>query len=113
MICDEGETGKGKRETLVGPAAAFVVLADKSGDVKELPANINAALASVGPCLAVMRKAEPGFWRRRMAKLRELSKRPKAIAIGAALFFGLLLMPWPFKVKCDCTLQAVTRRYVH
>jgi hypothetical protein len=68
----------------------------------------------LGACLRLLQRTERGpvadFWRRLAETLR--SWEPKlAVAVICALT-ALLLVPAPFKVRCDCQIQPVIRRYV-
>ena len=75
---------------------------------------IEAAEPLVGSCLALLRRAEQGRiqkWTRSAgAALRQWWGR--AILLGVLLVAAGMFVPLPYRVKCDCELQPVVRRYV-
>lgn len=75
---------------------------------------IEAAAPVVGSSLSLLKRAERsvfGKWTRTAAKaLQQWTGRAVLALIG--LLVGLMFLPLPYKVTCDCELQPVVRRYV-
>jgi hypothetical protein len=104
-----------------------VVLSDGSGDpvgasliVREPPfgahdeAQLLEACELIGPHLARLKQGRPSWWRRGRAAYHQLapkSKRSVLISVAAAAVF-LFAVPLPYRVKCRCEVQPVSRRYV-
>lgn len=68
----------------------------------------------LGPCLDVLWRARLGLLRRCIAWAwkKEAGTRRRTIAVVTGLLLFAMLIPLPYRIKCDCTLQPVTRRYV-
>jgi len=75
---------------------------------------IQGASRSFGACLRLLQRAERGRMHKFFSKLVSVPRRQMRVTaiVLAAILFGLLFMPLPHKVKCDCELQPVTRRFV-
>jgi hypothetical protein len=75
---------------------------------------MRAAEQPVGACLKVLGRAERGRVQRLIAGAVALPRRwPGRLALAACvLVAGLMMVPWPHKVKCGCELEPVTRRFV-
>jgi len=75
---------------------------------------IEAAAPLVGSSLAMLKRAERSALQKSISKVAESfgrwSGRMALVAIG--LIVALMFVPFPYKVKCDCELQPVVRRYV-
>lgn len=94
---------------------AWIFLADDSLPRQEQKMSfIEAAQRHVGTCLQMLRRAERGRLDRCMAAALALPRRRLGrLGLAAiAVLAGLMLVPVPHKVKCDCELQPVTRRFV-
>ena len=75
---------------------------------------IETAATPVGSCLALLRRAERGWLQKKMSGVRETLRRKwsRVVLAGAALLVAAMFLPLPYRVKCDCELQPVVRRYV-
>jgi biotin carboxyl carrier protein/surface antigen len=81
------------------------------------PHNLNlirAAERPVGSCLALQQRAERGRLHRFLSHVAGLPRQwPGRVGLAAALLVaGLMMVPFSYKVKCNCELQPVTRRFV-
>ena len=79
--------------------------------------NINFIQASercIGSCLHLLQRAELGRFNRLMTKLLSVPRRWKGgtACVAALLLSALMAVPFPYKVKCQCELQPVLRRFV-
>jgi hypothetical protein len=75
---------------------------------------IRAAAAPVAAGLLTLRRAERGRLARLTRKLVE-KRRTWQLKVGllaACVLAAALAMPLPYKVKCDCEIEPVTRRFV-
>lgn len=95
---------------------AWVFLSESSlADEADKLGLIEAAGPYAGKCLALLRRAEPGplrRWARRRAIGRWTGFGGLVKVLVVASVAALLAVPRPYKVKCDCLLQPVTRRFV-
>ena len=68
----------------------------------------------IGGHVDVVVRANRGL--RDLAKQRLMSLKDKKwtrpALIGAALLLGAMMIPWPYRVKCDCEVQPVMRRFI-
>lgn len=75
---------------------------------------LRAAATPVGSCLALLRRAERGWLQKRISGVRDALRKKwcRAMLAVAALVVAAMFIPLPYRVKCDCELQPVVRRYV-
>ena len=68
----------------------------------------------LGGTLKLIRQAEQPRWRRLIRDLsRKLGRSPlKTTAIAGVVLLGALALPLTYRVKCQCELQPVVRRFV-
>ncbi len=76
--------------------------------------SIRAVAPHVGRCLGLLQRAQSGRmasstrrWAGRSTGLRWLLR-----ILAVATVVGVMMMPMPYKISCECLLQPVTRRYV-
>ena len=113
-------------------SAEFVVgsvLRDERGDVRgawllagpattlcrdDVLALLRAAPSPVASTLGLLERAQPGWIRSLSNGFANLIARRQgqAILAASALAVALLFVPVPHRVKCDCQLEPVTRRFV-
>jgi len=100
------------RGTLLG---AWVFLGEEGLAHREKPLRfIKAAEPLVGSCLALLTRAERTAFQKWIRKIVKASGRwsGRAVLSAIGLLVALMFVPLPYKVKCDCELQPVVRRYV-
>jgi RND family efflux transporter MFP subunit len=70
--------------------------------------------AALAACLEASQRARGGFGARTMRQLhrRWASWRGRAAAAAVLGFVLLLALPWPYRIRCPCQVQPVTRRFV-
>lgn len=73
-----------------------------------------AAAAPVASALQLLRRAEPGWLGALIRGATELIRGRRAVAILVAVLVmaAALFIPVPFRIRCDCQLEPVTRRFV-
>ncbi len=101
------------RQGIVHGAWLFLADAQFPRQEKKM-AFVQAAQEHVGTCLRTLRRAERGRFHRLMAAALALPRRRTGrLGLAAiAVLCGLMFAPVSHKVKCDCELQPVTRRFV-
>ena len=69
---------------------------------------------SVSSQLQTVLRANDSLLNTAVCRLGRLKKSATAwnVVIGAAVLFGLLCVPMPYRVWCDCSVQPVERRFV-
>ncbi len=95
---------------------AWLFLGDE-GPLVENPQTtrlIQAAATPVGSCLALLLRAERGWLGKKLGSVREsLRKKWTRVAlVGVALLAAAMFIPLRYRLKCDCELHPVVRRYV-
>lgn len=92
------------------------LLAGDAADLKkdDVLAMIHAAEKPVASLLGLLKRAQHGRLRRMVDSLCSQLRRRRGRVIVAVAFLCLLslLAPVPHRVKCDCLLEPVTRRFV-
>jgi RND family efflux transporter MFP subunit len=75
---------------------------------------LRAASTPLASCLRTLQRTERPHWQRRLDKwVAQLSSaKGRWLMLGAVAAAGVLAIPLPYNVQCDCELQPVTRRYV-
>ncbi len=73
-----------------------------------------AAERPIGSCLKTLKRAERGRLHRIAQQFKSFVRGRTKLAVTAAaiVLSAILAIPLPYKVKCDCQLQPVIRRYV-
>lgn len=74
---------------------------------------LRAACQPIASVLRLTRQAEQS-WGRRFMKYRRAFRSPKLVALlmGLILTAVMMCLPMPYRMKCDCIVEPVTRRYV-
>ncbi len=75
---------------------------------------LQAAAQPVASAMAVVQKAKPGLlgrWRNRAGAFVR-SQKLLAALIGLAATIGVLLIPMPYRIACECQIEPVARRFV-
>jgi hypothetical protein len=95
---------------------AWLFLGDEGPLVKSPQTTrlILAAATPVGSCLALLRRAEQGWLGKKLSSVREALRKKwsRVVLVGIALLVAAMFIPLPYRLKCDCELQPVIRRYV-
>jgi len=75
---------------------------------------ILAAAPSFASSLSLLKRAERGVFGKWIHAVVKASRRRtgRAILASVLLLIGLMFLPLPYKVTCDCELQPFVRRYV-
>lgn len=73
---------------------------------------IEALVSVAAPCLRLFELARGGRLTNLLRTGREAVKTRKGLLFGLAFALLAMLIPYPYRVKCDCELQPVTRRFV-
>jgi hypothetical protein len=94
---------------------AWIFLSHSDGkNLAEKHNFIQGASRSFGACLRLLQRAERGRIHNLFSKLLSVPRRQMRVTaiVLATVLLGLLFVPLPYKVKCVCELQPVTRRFV-
>ena len=103
----EGQTGQILGAVLIGGDADSV----ESKTNQELAARLFPYVASI---LATVLKAKENSVVRTLNRWKEAARR-RWLKVGmavAAVGLGILMIPMPYRVKCDCEIQPIVRRFV-
>ncbi|MCA9079347.1 MAG: efflux RND transporter periplasmic adaptor subunit [Planctomycetaceae bacterium] len=97
------------------PQGVLVLLGDSTlVDPGDGVAFLRGAAPPLAGCLKTIARAERPAWLQTLDrwghKLR--SRTSMVIASLAIVLLGVMFVPWPYRIACDCEVQPVTRRYI-
>ncbi len=103
------EDRHGKRQ------GVLIILADQN-----FPDNLNAqrflqaATQPLASALGLAHRAKPSWWGRWKTQIASWAKSHKltAVLIGLMIIAGVLCLPMPYRIACECQLEPVTRRFI-
>lgn len=75
---------------------------------------LRVAASPLANCLSTLVRAERAGWMRWIESAVRFfrSKRGWIALVGAGLIAGLMMVPFPYQIICDCELQPMVRRYI-
>lgn len=94
---------------------AWVCLGDEQLTANEAAIDfLRACEFRLGDTIKLLRRAERSRLRRLLDRCRKKvgGSLTKVIVGGSVAVAALMAVPWPHRVKCDCQLEPVTRRFV-
>ncbi|MCA9266206.1 MAG: efflux RND transporter periplasmic adaptor subunit, partial [Planctomycetales bacterium] len=75
---------------------------------------LSSTVEQLAPCATILRQLRPGPFRRwwNSAFASERHGRNLTAGLIAAIFLSLLILPVPYRVKCSCAIEPLTRRFI-
>jgi RND family efflux transporter MFP subunit len=69
---------------------------------------------NAGRCLEIIQRSRPGWRKRLLNKFWHEDRRNRTMMMLTlcAAMCGVMFVPYPYHIKCECEVQAVTRRFV-
>lgn len=101
-----------ERGTEIG---AWVFLGDEDfGNHRAATNFIRASQQPIGSCLRLLQRSQRGPVTRVARSLLEdqQSWRGTSMRVTACILIAMLVVPMPYKIKCECQIQPVVRRFV-
>lgn len=95
--------------------AVLVILSDDSLiENRTTEQFLHAASQPLASVLSLAKKSQPTWWRKLTGQIVEGVRSRKLIAglAGVLVAIGVLLIPMPYRIACECELEPVTRRFV-
>lgn len=91
---------------------ALLVTYGQSGPPDDAGERLEKMAGLIAKQFNVVRRANRSTSEIIKAKIRSVRLTARKIAIVALLLAGLMAIPWPYRVPCDCNLQPTQRRFV-
>lgn len=110
-ICDQNGTAIGAWAILEAERPPEEDAPEQASRIQEAADSLSERLR---PCFELLRQCRSTPLQRLTNSLfvAGSKERRRALLVAAAAIFGVMVLPLPFHVKCDCEVQAVTRRHV-